>query len=52
MSGGSCAVRLKAPESIPAIFTVASIIFSSWPKSSAHSSPSHRTVMPLCIEIR
>lgn len=33
---------------MPTVFDAASIIFSSWPKSSAHCSPSHRTVMPLC----
>jgi len=36
--------------STPAVFNAASITFSSWPKSSAHSSPSHRTVMSLCNE--
>ncbi|MGF6871452.1 hypothetical protein OKW35_000910 [Paraburkholderia sp. MM5477-R1] len=35
--------------SIPAIVNVASIIFSSWPEWSAHSSQSHRTVMPFCF---
>ncbi len=38
--------------STPTIFNVASMNCSSGLKSSDHSSPSHRTVMPLCIEIK
>ncbi|SIT36590.1 hypothetical protein BN2475_90104 [Paraburkholderia ribeironis] len=42
---------LRGLMSTPTIFKVASMNCSSGLKSSAHSSPSHRTVMPLCFTL-